>query len=136
MRTEANEKHEEPLLTNGEVSNWWASRWFLFNGLLFVIGIVSVCGMIFFMGKVLPDGEDAIEPFALLFGIIVFAICANSFYLSCSRKEMKARKADPVLARQEAVQSYGNIMRVGAFLTSAPLWYGVLFWLGHLGQSH
>jgi hypothetical protein len=134
MITEANEKPEELPLTDGEVSNWWASRWFLFNGLLLLIGIVSVSSMIFLMGTVLPEGEDAIEPFALLFGIIVFVICANSVYLSSSRKEMKARKIDPVLARQNAVQSYGNIMRVGAFLTSVPLWYGILFWLGHLGQ--
>jgi hypothetical protein len=136
MNTEANEKPEESILTDGQVTNWWASRWFFFNGLLFAVGIASVFGMVFLMGAVLPEGEDAVEPFALLFGIVVFAVCANLVYLSGSRKELKARKIDPLLARQEAVQAYGNIMRVGAFLTSVPFWYGLLFWLGHLGQSH
>lgn len=136
MKIEANEKPEELILTVVQIANWWASRWLLFNGVLFVIGMVSVFSMEFLMDAALPEGEDAVEPFALLFGIVVFAVCANLVYLSGSRKELKTRKIDALLARQEAVQAYGNIMRVGALLTSAPLWYGLLFWLGHLGQRY
>jgi hypothetical protein len=119
------------VLEGADLSDWWWNRWFLFNGLLGFIGIGSVFAMEFLMGAVLPEGEDAVEPFALLFGIIVYAVTANCIYFSSMLKERRTRDSDPVRARSEGIQAYGNIMRVGCLLTSIPLWYGLIFWLGH-----
>jgi len=83
------------------------------------------------MGAVLPEGEDAVEPFALVFGVLAFAVGANLVFWNAQRGELKARDVDPVAARAEAVRAYGNILRVGALLASIPLWWGLLFWLGH-----
>jgi len=119
------------VLEGADLSDWWWNRWFRFNGLLGFIGIGSVLLMEFLMGATLPEGEDAVEPFALFFGIIVYATTANYIHFSSMLKERRTRNSDPVRARSEAIQAYGNIMRVGCLLTSVPLWYGLLFWLGH-----
>lgn len=135
MHTDSSEK-PVVVLEGADLSDWWWNRWFLFNSLLGVIGIGSVFAMEFLMGAVLPEGEDAVEPFALFFGIIFYAAAANYMYFSSMWKESNARKSNPVLARTEAIQAYGNIMRVGCLLTSLPLWYGLLFWFGHRSWGH
>jgi hypothetical protein len=64
-------------MTTWESIRWWELRRLLYNAILFAIGIASIFVMELLMDKVIPVGEDAIEPLALAFGVLIYGIMAN-----------------------------------------------------------
>jgi hypothetical protein len=67
-------------MTTGQVIRWWELRRLLYNAVMLVIGLAAIAGMEWLMGRVIPKGEDAIEPMVLFLGVVVYAIMANLCY--------------------------------------------------------
>lgn len=88
------------LMTVGEVVRWWELRRLLYNMILLVVGIAAIAGMEWLMDKVVPIGEDAIEPMALALGVVVYGVMANICYTLGWVIELWGRKTDPASARR------------------------------------
>jgi len=121
-------------MTIWEIARWWEVRRLLYNAILFAIGIASIMVMESLMGRVIPVGEDAIEPFALALGVVIYGIMANVCYTLGWIVELAGRKTDEVLARSQARKHFLLGLWFASLLTSAPLWFGLVFWLSH--RSH
>ena len=118
-------------MTTGEVIRWWELRRLIYNVVLFAIGIASIIAMEWLMGKVIPVGEDAAEPFALALGVTGYGIIANLCYTLGWVVEVIGRRADENRARARARIHFWSGMWLSCLLTTAPLWFGLVFWLTH-----
>ena len=58
------------VLTTEQVIRWWEFRRLLYNVVLLVVGVAAIAGMEWLMTKVIPMGEDAIEPMGLVLGVV------------------------------------------------------------------
>lgn len=118
-------------MTSWEVIRWWEIRRLLYNATLFAVGIGSILGMEFLMDRVIPVGEDAIEPFALALGVVVYGIAANLCYTSGWIVELMGKKAGEERARSRAKKHFLLGLWFSSLLTTAPFWFGLVFWLTH-----
>jgi hypothetical protein len=121
----------EPPMTNWEIIRWWELRRILYNAVLFAIGIASILAMEWLMGKVIPVGEDAIEPFALAIGVIVYAIMANLCYTLGWMVELGTATADGTSAPSRSKKLFAGGLWFSCVLTTTPFWFGLVFWLVH-----
>jgi hypothetical protein len=103
----------------------------LYNAILFAIGFASIFAMEFLMEKVIPVGEDAIEPFALALGVVFYGIMANLCYTLGWVVEMAGRRKDETQARERAKLHFWGGLWLSCLLTTAPFWFGLVFWLTH-----
>ena len=83
------------LMTTGQVIRWWELRRLLYNLILFVVGVAAIAGMEWLMTKVIPLGEDAVEPMILVLGVLVYGFLANVCYTLGWVVELWGRKTDP-----------------------------------------
>ena len=123
------QEHAQPL-TAFQVIGWWELRRIYYNAALLLIGVVAVMCMELLMSQVLPSGDDAVEPIALFGGIVLYSLAANACYTLGWVLELQERH-DPVQARKRAEQRYRLGFRFSAALTTAPFWFGLLFWMSH-----
>ena len=56
-------------MTKGQVIRLWELRRLVYNAVLLVVGVAAIAGMEWLMTKVIPLGEDAIEPMLLFVGV-------------------------------------------------------------------
>jgi hypothetical protein len=118
-------------MTTWEIIRWWEFRRLVFNAILFAIGMVSVFAMEWLMSKVIPVGEDAVEPFAMALGIVAYGIMANLCYTSGWIVELGIRRRNETGARSIAKKLFIAGLWFSCLLTSAPFWFGLVFWLVH-----
>ena len=118
-------------MTSWQIICWWEIRRILYNAILFAIGITSIVSMEWLMEKVIPVGRDAIEPFALTIGIMIYGIVANLFYTLGWLVELVTTCADPEQARSRAKKMFLAGLWLSSLLTTAPFWFGLVFWLVH-----
>ena len=118
-------------MTTWEIIRWWEIRRLLYNAILIGIGIASIVGMELLMSKVIPVGEDAIEPFALALGTVAYGITANICYTLGWIVELGGRRANAGLARARGEKLFLAGLWLSCLLTSAPFWFGLVFWLVH-----
>lgn len=118
-------------MTTWEIIRWWEIRRIPYNVILFIIGIASILGMEWLMVRVIPVGEDAVEPFVLALGSVVYGIMANLCYTLGWIVEVKGSKRDAVFARARGKKSFLAGLWLSSLLTTAPLWFGFIFWLAH-----
>lgn len=118
-------------MTTWEIIRWWELRRLLYNAILFVIGIASIIAMEILMQKVIPVGEDALEPLAMAFGVVAYGIMANLCYSLGWIVELVGRKTDPLSARSRAEKHFWAGLWFSCLLTTAPFWFGLVFWITH-----
>jgi len=118
-------------MTTWEIIRWWEIRRIAYNGILFVIGIASILGMELLMSRVIPVGEDAVEPMGLALGVIMYAIVANLCYTLGWAVELGTRIADGVAARSRSRKLFVAGLWFSCLLTTVPFWFGLVFWLIH-----
>jgi hypothetical protein len=123
-------------MTNGQIIRWWELRRILYNTLLLIVGVSAIIGMEWLVTKVIPLGEDAIEPMILVLGILIYGFVANLFYTLGWVIELWARKSDPVSARRRGQWMFRVGMLFSCVLTSVPFWLGCVYWFTHRGQAH
>ncbi len=116
-------------MTTWEIIRWWEIRRIFYNAILFGIGIASILGMEWLMDKVIPVGEDAVEPFALAFGAVTYGIMANICYSFGWIVEVRGSRTNAVLARARGRKLFLAGLWFSCVLTTAPIWYGLIFWL-------
>lgn len=118
-------------MTTWQIIRWWELRRLLYNAVLFAIGIASIMVMELLMDKVIPVGEDAIEPFAMALGVVAYGVAANLCYSLGWIVEIFGRKTDEAAARLKAEKQFLLGMWFSCLLTTAPFWFGLVFWLTH-----
>ena len=118
-------------MTTWEIIRWWELRRLLFNAILFVIGIASILAMELLMEKVIPVGEDAVEPFAVAIGVVAYGVMANISYRSGWIVELVGRRSDEAAARARAKKLFLMGLWLSCLLTTAPFWFGLVFRLTH-----
>lgn len=123
-------------LTTGQVIRWWELRRLLYNVVLLVIGVAAIAGMEWLMTMVIPMGEDAVEPMALVLGAVVYGIMANLCYTLGWVIELWGRKADPVAARRRGRRMFRAGFLFSCTLTSLPFWFACVYWIAHRSQAH
>jgi len=123
-------------MTRWQIIRWWEIRRIPYNAALFAIGYASILGMDWQMEKVLPPGDDAVEPIGLFFGIIAYALMANLCYTAGWIVELGIRKAGEAQARTLARRLFAWGFSLSCLLTTAPFWYGLLFWLLQRKGAH
>jgi hypothetical protein len=117
-------------MTTWGVIRWWELRRLLYNATLFAIGIASLFAMDFFMQQVVPVGKDAPELETGL-TIVLYGFMANLCYTLGWIAELMGRRKDEVLARSRAKKHFLLGLWLSCLLTSAPFWFGLVFWLTH-----
>jgi len=80
-------------------------------------------------GAVIPLGEDAIEPMALVLGVAVYGIMANLCYTLVGL-ELRRRRTDLWPLDSEAMDVPGWHV-VSCVLTSLPFWFACVIWIAH-----
>jgi hypothetical protein len=118
-------------MTFAHVFKWWELRRVPYNAALVFIGVAAIAGMEWLMGQVIPLGEDAVEPMALMLGILLYGFAANVCYTLGWIIELHGRRRDPTLARERARWMFRAGMLFSALLTTTPFWFGCAFWLSH-----
>jgi hypothetical protein len=122
--------------TTGQVIRWWELRRLLYNAVLLVIGVLAIAGMEWLMTKVIPLGEDAIEPMLLFVGVVLYGVMANLCYTLGWVVELRGRKTDPVAARQRGHRMFRAGLLFSSVLTSLPFWFACVYWITHRGHAH
>jgi len=87
------------------------------------------------MNKVIPLGEDAIEPMALILGVVLYGIMANVCYTLGWIVELRVRRSDPARARKLGEKLFRAGMVFACLLTSGPFWFACLYWATHRVHS-
>lgn len=118
-------------MTNWDIIRWWEIRRIAYNAVLFVIGITSILAMEWLMGKVIPVGEDAVEPFVLASGVVGYAILANLCYTFGWIVELGTKSIDGASARARSHKLFVSGLWFSSLLTTLPFWFGLVFWLLH-----
>ena len=116
-------------MTVGQVILWWELRRILYNAVLLVIGVSSIAAMEIIMNDFLPKGEDAVEPLALVFGVVVYGFMANVCYTIGWITELLLRRGDPERARQTGTLFFKLGFVASCVLTTFPLWIACLEWI-------
>ena len=111
-----------------DVVAWWELRRIAYNLALLAVGLVSVASIEMIGGRLVPAGEDFVEPLFLLFGVIVYAVLANACYSLGWITELIWRPGDTPEARAIRVKLFrvGLILSVG--LTGLPTILMLLLW--------
>lgn len=104
----------------------------LYNAILLVIGIASIFAMEFFAQKV-NSGGDAPELETGL-TIILYGFMANVCYTLGWIVELIGRRKDEACARVRAKKQFLMGLCFSILLTSAPFWFGLVFWIMHRGH--
>ena len=71
---------EQSSATRWEIVRWWEKRRFEYNAYVGIVGLVSVVLALTASGVAVKEGEDFVEPFALLPGAPLYAAAANLCY--------------------------------------------------------
>jgi hypothetical protein len=116
-------------LTTRRVILWWELRRPLYNLVLFVVGALAIAGMEWITNSMIPACEDAVEPLALLTGVVVYALLANACYTLGWVSELAWRRHDPATARRMGVGAFRVGLLFSALLTTLPFWLACAFWI-------
>ncbi len=125
-----------PLMTTGQVIRWWELRRLLYNAILLIVGVAAIAGMEWLMTKVIPLGEDAVEPMILVLGVLVYGFMANLCYTRGWIVELWGRKANPASARRRGQWMFRAGLVFSCVLTSAPFWLACVYWITHRSSAH
>lgn len=123
-------------MTTGQVIRWWELRRLLYNAVLLAIGVGTIAGYEWLMTKMIPLGEDAIEPMGLVLGVILYGIMANLCYTLGWVVELWGRKADPVAARRRGEWMFRAGLLFSSVLTSLPFWFACVCWMAYRIRVH
>jgi len=120
-------------MSTNQVIRWWELRRIPYNAALLVIGGASIFGMEWLVSRVIPLGEDAVEPLALIAGVLLYGFIANLFYTLGWVVELFGR-SNPELARKRGQWLFRAGMIFACLLTTLPFWFGLAYWF--LNRAH
>jgi hypothetical protein len=123
-------------MTVGQVIRWWELRRLIYNAVLLVIGEATVAGYEWLITKLIPLGDDAIEPMGLVVLVVVYGAMANLCYTLGWVVELRSRKTDPVTARRRGQWMFRAGLLFSCVLTSLPFWFACLMWGLHRVRVH
>jgi hypothetical protein len=117
-------------MTTWQVIRWWELRRITYNVVLFVIGVTSLLATEWLRAKTLLLGLD---PGELETGltVVVYAVMANLCYTLGWIAELSGRKSRDLSDRTRAKKLFATGLGFSCLLTSAPLWFGLVFLLVH-----
>ena len=81
--------------------------------------------------KLIPLGDDAIEPIGLVVLVVLYEAMANLCYTLGWVVELWGRKADPMAARQRGEWMFRVGLLFSAVLTALPFWFACVCWTAY-----
>jgi hypothetical protein len=120
-----------PLPTEGAIIRWWELRRVVFNLAILFVGLAALYAFEGIMAKIIPEGEDAIEPLGIALGATGYILVANLFYTCGWIFEARARRKDPVEARKRAKSLFWRGTLFFCSLPTLPFWFACAYWLTH-----
>ena len=123
-------------MTTGQVILWWELRRLVYNAVLLVIGVGTLTGYEWLMTKMIPLGEDVIEPMGLVVVVVVYGAMANLCYTLGWVVELRRRKTDPVIARRSGWRMFRAGLLFSCVLTSLPFWFACVCWGLYRVRTH
>jgi hypothetical protein len=123
-------------MSTAQVIRWWELRRLAYDAVLLLVGLATIAGYEWLMSKLIPLGEDAIEPMGLVVLVAVYAAMANLCYTLGWVVELRSRKTDPVAARQRGQWMFRAGLLFSCVLTSLPFWFACVCWIGYRIRVH
>ena len=123
-------------MTAGQVIRWWELRRLVYNAVLFVVGVATVTGYEWLMTKLIPLGDDAIEPMDLVMLVVLYGAMANLCHTLGWVVGLRSRKTDSVAARRRSQWMFRAGLLFSCVLTSLPFWFACLMWVLHRVRVH
>ncbi len=108
---------------------WWEKRRPLFNLVLLVVGVATIIIIELVGSWVLPPGEDAMEPIALVIGIVGYGIAANACYTLGWITEIQWNGGDSSQTRALRPKVFRLGLIFSLILTLSPAVIVPLLWL-------
>lgn len=99
-----------------------------YNGLLLLIGVLSISGMELIASPGLETGQDAV----LALSVAVYGVTANICYSLGWILELWGRKHDKVAARRRGGWMFRTGLLFSCALTSLPFWFACAWRLSRL----
>lgn len=108
---------------------WWEKRRIMFNLAVFAAGLSTIAMIETVGGRVLPPGEDVMEPLFMFPGVVAYAIAANFCYTLSWITEIAWSHGD--INRTESLRQkiYGKGLIFSVLLTLLPGMVAILVWI-------
>jgi hypothetical protein len=115
---------EEGLVnTRGDIIRWWEARRSHFNGYVLAVGFASWLLVMIAGAAAVKPGEDFVEPFAMLFGSVIYVAMANVCYTLGWVVDTVFYNGRP------RTRLYKSGLILAAVLTALPGIWAVVAWL-------
>jgi len=114
--------------TARESVSWWELRRIPYNVVLGVIGLASILAMLLIAERVLPAGDDMVEPLVLILFVLVYGIGANTCYTLGWFFEIIFCGANPKKKTPFRLVTFWGGFAFSCLLTTLPVWLGLQFW--------
>ena len=115
-----------------EIIRWWELRRIPYNLIVGSFGFISIIVGEAIGNTFLEPGEDLEEPFAMIIGIVLFAIGANTAYTLGWLVEGRAvRRDDLVQHRVFREKAFRAGLLFSIVLATVPLCITILLWIFH-----
>ena len=108
---------------------WWEKRRIMFNLAVFAAGLLTIALIEVIGGRLLPPGEDVMEPIVMFPGVVAYAIAANFCYTLSWITEMAWSHGDTSRTESLREQVYGKGLIFSAVLTFLPGLVAILVWI-------
>ena len=84
---------------------WWEKRRIPYNLIILVAGVIAIALIEVVGGRLVHPGEDAIEPVAMLIGVVAYALAANLCYTFSWITEIAWSQGDTSRTESPALQN-------------------------------
>jgi hypothetical protein len=123
--------HEQPAGSSRiEIIKWWESRRLTYNMWVGVVGVIS-CLLVLVAGSAaVKEGEDFVEPLALIAGPVFYGIMANICYTFGWISDLASRRSMPSRDTFRAGLIFSLV------LTALPGLWAVVAWLITIITGH
>ena len=116
--------------TRSDIVRWWEARQLHFNVYVGVVGIITWFLVLIAGSAAVKPGEGFEEPFAMIFGPVIYAFIANACYTLGWIADTVSSQSRPRIGLYKA----GVIFSV--VLTALPGLWAVVAWLTTLITGH
>ena len=117
--------------SRSEAIRWWEVRRIPYNLIVGVVGITSIVVMDIIAERILPPGDDLVEPLVLLLGIALFCLTANVVYTFGWILEIHLPNGEPEKHQAYRCKNFKRGLKWSCACATLPIWLSLWAWLLH-----